>query len=536
MKEPLIPSNEPKRLAALRRYGILDTLPEQDYDEFVKLAAAICDTPIALISLVDQDRQWFKSRVGLDATETPRNISFCGHVVAESSTLMVPDATADDRFADNPLVLSDPKIRFYGGVPLMTHDHYVLGTLCVIDRQPKRLSAQQLQQLESLSRLIMSQLELRRSSQYAQFLADVVNFTDDAVITNTVEGIITSWNPAAANLLGYREAEAVGQSMSMLFPAEDLGQAGEQLRQGTAVNNFETVCVCRDGRLLDVSATLSLLRDEAGIVTGAAIILRDITEYKRVLQKLQGLTQQLQESNQELEQYAYVCSHDLQEPLRKITAFGDRLKASCQDGLDEKSQDYLERMLSAANRAQVLINDLLAFSRVTTKVQSFEPVDLSEILEGVLSDLEIRIEQTGATVEVDPLPIVMADSLQMRQLLQNLVGNALKFRQEGVAPIVQVRSQIYPHNGQDWCEIQVIDNGIGFEQKYADRIFLLFQRLHGRSSYEGTGIGLAICRKIVELHGGLLTVQSQPDQGATFRFNLPVHDAKAHDAKAESQA
>jgi light-regulated signal transduction histidine kinase (bacteriophytochrome) len=241
------------------------------------------------------------------------------------------------------------------------------------------------------------------------------------------------------------------------------------------------------------------------------------------MKKLRAMNEQLEVSNRELLDFAYVSSHDLQEPLRKIQAFGDRLKSTCNDGLNEKGQDYLERMLNAAGRAQVLINDLLSFSRVTTQAKPFTPVDLSEILDGVLSDLEIRIEQTGATVERDHLPTIDADAMQMRQILQNLIGNALKFRQEGIAPLVQVRSRMLTKHGEEYCEIRVIDNGIGFEQKYTDRIFQIFQRLHGRGTYEGTGIGLAICRKIAERHGGSLLAESEPNQGATFIFTMPIH-------------
>jgi len=240
---------------------------------------------------------------------------------------------------------------------------------------------------------------------------------------------------------------------------------------------------------------------------------------------------QLQRNNQELQDFAYVASHDLQEPLRKIQAFGDRLQTKCKEALSEQGHDYLERMQNAARRMQTLINDLLTFSRVTTKATPFVPVDLTKVTHEVLADLEVRLEQTEGRVEVGDLPTIDADPTQMRQLFQNLIGNALKFRREGEAPIVRVCGQhrlsqagclTGNASATELCHITVTDNGIGFDEKYLDRIFNVFQRLHGRNVYEGTGIGLAVCRKIVERHGGSITAHSTPGQGATFIVTLPV--------------
>jgi two-component system, chemotaxis family, sensor kinase Cph1 len=237
--------------------------------------------------------------------------------------------------------------------------------------------------------------------------------------------------------------------------------------------------------------------------------------------QLSVLNLELQRSNAELSSFAYVSSHDLQEPLRKIQAFGDRLKTRCGDKLDEKSLDYLRRMLDASNRAQVLIDDLLTFSRVTSKAKPLEQVNLQRVIEGVLSDLEIRIEQVEGKVELGEMPkAIDADPAQMRQLFQNLIANALKFQRKNVPPVVKVTATIEG----DQVQIKVADNGIGFDPKYRDRIFQIFQRLHARSEYEGTGIGLAICRKIAERHHGTLTVDSEPNKGSTFTITLPLKE------------
>ena len=250
---------------------------------------------------------------------------------------------------------------------------------------------------------------------------------------------------------------------------------------------------------------------------------------------LRARTEELTRSNTELEQFAFIASHDLQEPLRKVQAFGDMLANQFRAVLGDEGRDYLQRMQGAAKRMQGLINDLLNYSRITTKAQPFEPVDLSDVARLVLSDLEARIQETGGRVDLGPLPTLEAEPTQMRQLLQNLIGNALKYRRKTEPPVVTVRSRVLEpgdaallSHGEpvQFFEITVEDNGIGFDPKYVDRIFAPFERLHGRSEYEGTGMGLAICRKIVERHGGTITARSVPDQGSTFIVTIPLQQPR----------
>ena len=291
------------------------------------------------------------------------------------------------------------------------------------------------------------------------------------------------------------------------------------------------------------------LRDEHGAIVKWLGTSTDIDDYKaeeaknRVLRaKLEDRVRQrtaaletanhdlkvfsakLERSNRELLEFASVASHDLQEPLRKIQTFGDRLNTLCAANLDDQGRDYLARMLNAAGRMQLLIQDLLAFSRVGSRPRSFVAVDLALVTREVLCDLEIRIAETGAQVEVSELPTIEADPILIRQLLQNLMGNALKFHKKGHAPVVRVwcvaRSDAAADSTGMWA-ISVADQGIGFEEKYLDRIFTMFQRLHGRTEYEGTGVGLAICRKIAWSHGGDITATSNPGHGSVFTVTLP---------------
>ena len=235
------------------------------------------------------------------------------------------------------------------------------------------------------------------------------------------------------------------------------------------------------------------------------------------------------ESNRELQEFASVASHDLQEPLRKIQAFGEQLRSGHNRELSEEGRDYLQRLLSAADRMRALINDLLTLSQVTTKARPMVPINLTQVAHEVVTDLEVRVAHSGGRVEVGELPTIDADPLQMRQMFQNLIGNALKFRRKEMLPIVKVTGNL--ETGARACEIRVEDNGIGFETKYLDRIFAPFQRLHTRQQYEGSGMGLAICRKIVERHKGKITASSVPGQGATFVITLPVKQEGATKAR-----
>ncbi|WP_460979593.1 PAS domain-containing protein [Spirosoma knui] len=262
-------------------------------------------------------------------------------------------------------------------------------------------------------------------------------------------------------------------------------------------------------------------------------------EYVTINEELAATTQELTESNalllrsnENLQRFAYVASHDLQEPLRKIQQFGDLLKTRYEVSSGDEI-DYLERMQSAARRMSVLIRDLLTFSRISTQREAGDLVPLNQVVNSVLTDLDLIIEETGANVLIDPLPTIVGDASQLGQLFSNLLSNALKFRRAGVPPVIQIRAgvitadqlppAIKPGRGATlYHRIEVADNGIGFEEKYLDRMFQVFQRLHGRSEYAGTGIGLAICEKVVTNHGGAITAISQPGQGATFHIYLPA--------------
>jgi PAS domain S-box-containing protein len=379
--------------------------------------------------------------------------------------------------------------------------------------------------------------------QERDLLRTVIDNLPDKIYAKDKQGRFVLNNPTHARAFGLNSPEEMkGRTDFDFFPRELAAQfyLDEQrtIETGEPVINQEQFKNNpRDpasSKRWSISSKV-LWRDRQGRILGTVGVTRDIHEMKMAQEalhkseeKLRQLAAQLERSNRELADFAYVASHDLQEPLRKITVFGERLK-ELNARLGPESADYLNRIQKAAGRMQVLINDLLAFSRVTTRAQPFTTVNLAETAGGVLEDLEGRIELVQGRVELGALPVIDAEPLQMRQLLQNLIGNALKFRRPEVPPVVKVEAQIIPDPDspeQKLCRLTVSDNGIGFEEKYLDRIFNAFQRLHTRNEYEGTGMGLAIVRKIALYHGGDITAKSQPGEGSTFILTVPAVHAR----------
>ncbi|NJM87492.1 MAG: PAS domain-containing protein [Hydrococcus sp. RU_2_2] len=386
-------------------------------------------------------------------------------------------------------------------------------------------------ELSSLANTLNSTLEQLQQSQLALYesqerYAVAVAGANDGLWDWNLKFDQIYFSPRWKAILGYQESE-IEDCLEAWFERvspydiEVLKWALQSHLAGQTPHfEYEYQMRHKDGTYRWVSCRGLAVRDERGKPHRIAGSLGDITERKLAEADLAKRTLELERSNRELEQFAYIASHDLQEPLRKIQSFSDRLQSKCASQLHDRDRDYLDRIHKSAKRMQTLIQDLLSFSRITTKAAPFVMVDLKTIILDVIDDLEIRIEQVRGCVEIGELFTIEADPLQMRQLFQNLLGNALKFHQPNKPPIVKIVGEI---KGNNRCQISVTDNGIGFEQKYSDRIFQAFQRLHGRQQYEGTGIGLAICAKIVSRHNGAISCQSSPGQGATFLITLPLH-------------
>ena len=361
----------------------------------------------------------------------------------------------------------------------------------------------------------------------------IIQTAVDGIITINTRGIIEMLNPAAAKQFGYQPEELIGKSINILMPEPDSSQHDGYLENYHRTGHRKIIGIGRevtglrkDGSIFPLYLSVNeVLLENRKVYTG---FIHDITQQKLSEERLRRYAAELERSNRELQDFAYVSSHDLQEPLRKIQAFGDRLKTKEYDNLSEQGRDYIDRMLNAASRMQILINDLLSFSRVTTKSKPFVKVKLDQILTEVLLDLEVSIAQTRAEIIRSPLPEIEAEPTQIRQLFQNLISNAIKFRKEGENPIISIyaknlqrQAHLTATPGDELVEIYVEDNGIGFDEKYLDRIFNIFQRLEGQK-YEGSGVGLAICRRIAIRHGGDITARSQPGVGTRFIVTLAL--------------
>jgi two-component system, LuxR family, sensor kinase FixL len=379
--------------------------------------------------------------------------------------------------------------------------------------------------LENEARLKERELYMHRLLRHAP----------NAVVVINEEGIVTFWNPKAEAIFGWTMEEVLGTSLSSsIVPVNHRTAHNEGMKRLVSTGEahllnktIEITALHKAGNEFAISLTISQTEQDGKKVFIAFI--RDITEQKANEAELENKRKQLEVSNQQLEQFAYVASHDLQEPLRKIRTFGDILSRHIDT--EAAIRKYVDKIIASAERMSGLINSLLGYSRLSKEGIRYEKVDLNAILLSILSDYELLITQKNAEITFDTLPIIMAVPLQMNQLFYNLIGNALKFTKRNIKPIITITTtDVSTDEKNDWqleplkdyVEIFVRDNGIGFEQNYANKIFTIFQRLNDRSEYGGYGIGLALCKKVLDAHKGRIFAEGKLKEGATFKIILPV--------------
>lgn len=388
----------------------------------------------------------------------------------------------------------------------MTHDFPDIG------RKSMVLNARRISRGDEPTEFILLAIEdlteRRRSRHF--------NFSHDLLCVATLEGYFVDVNPAFERVLGYARDELLSKPFAEFIHPDDVGKTANviaQLGEGLDMMHFRNRYRCKDGqyRWFDWTCPATLAGEE--ILYGAA---RDITDILAVEEERKRLAAELSRSNADLEQFAYVASHDLQEPLRAVAGCVQIFQKRYQGTLDTSADELINHTVEGANRMQQLINDLLDYSRVNRKGGEFRRTDFKLAVGEALKNLKTSLQESKAVVSIDPMPTIVADRGQITRLIQNLVGNALKFCGEST-PNIHIRAQRL----EDAWQFSVQDNGIGIKKEFLDRIFVLFQRLHTRTEYPGTGIGLAICNKIVERHGGQFSVESEPGVGSTFSFTIP---------------
>jgi hypothetical protein len=354
-------------------------------------------------------------------------------------------------------------------------------------------------------------------------LASIVESSDDAIISKDLNGIVTSWNRSATRIFGYTPEEMIGRPIALLAAPDRVNEMPkilDRIRQGQRIEHYETRRRAKSGQIIDISVTVSPIRDHDGQIVGASKIARDITASKLAERAIIEQAERLARSNADLQEFAYVTSHDLQEPLRTISTFSELLRRRYYGQLDGQADQYLDLVITAATRMSALIRDTLRFSHLVRQehvASASVPTDV--IVEWAIENLQSRIQECGAVIERGTLPVVNVDKGAMSQVFQNLISNALKYRENGAPPRICIDAET---NEKEYI-LSVADNGIGIPAAYHETIFGLFKRLHV-SGYEGTGIGLALCKRIVEKHGGRIWVESEPGKGSVFRFTIPRHE------------
>lgn len=527
-----LPANEPQRLARLHGLGILDTLPQKAFDDISALARLICGTPVALVSLVDQDRQWFKSSVGMQERETPRAVAFCSHAILEPEQVMVvEDLRLDQRFSGNPFVTGHLSARFYAGAPIVTADGFALGTVCVIDQQARTLHPGQLDALQRLASLVTSLLEhesvrieeARR--QHEQLTAMAISGLDLQVYIDTQyvyqhvnDTFLAYWGCTREQIIGRKLAEHVGEEAfrTIIQPQLDKALAGEH-----SSYTRKTVFPARGARF--VEAAMLPVRNARGEITGAVMRAQDVQETRTREAQLQQTVALLEQRTMEQERFIHIISHDLREPINTVNNFTSLLVSDHQQELTPTAQRYLSFVQSGGQRMRLLLDDLLHFVRLGNHIVELRPVEIVRLVDQLLEDLAPLLKRLDGRIECLGQPTVMADETLLHIVLKNLASNGLKFARRGVPPVVRITVEHV--DGEH--RIHVSDNGIGIAAEHQRDIFDMFKRLHTRTHHEGNGLGLSVCRRIAQLHGGRISVHSVPGEGSRFTLHLTAAPAAA---------
>ncbi len=516
----------PSRLAAIQALNLVDSPAEEVFDRLTRLASRLIPAPVSLVSIVDAERQFFKSLVGLkepwaSLRQTPLTHSFCQHVVVSGEPLIVEDAREHPLVHDN-LAIPDLGVISYLGMPLTTKQGVTLGSFCVIDTVARSWSEDDIETVRELARSVMTEIELRNEvhalkaantnqQRSEERFRQLIETAPGAILVIDATGQIALANQCVVEYFGYPRDELMGKAVETLLP-EPLQQAHRAHRAGFFAHpearpmgsGRDLSGRRKDGSVFPIEIGLSYttIDDE----TLAVAFITDITERKQLLSKLEQI-------NQDLTDFAYIVSHDLKAPLRGIASIAEWFSTDYGAVLDEEGQELLGLLQTRVTRLQDFIEGILRYSRIGRIEEEWEDVDLQRLVENVISSLappeHIQIMINGS------LPIVHGGRVRLEQVFQNLLSNAIKFMDKP-----QGKIEITSAKNRGCWEFRVADNGPGIEERHFTKIFQLFQTLNPRDEFESTGIGLTLVKKIVEMHGGTIIVNSEVGQGTAFTFTL----------------
>ncbi len=514
-----LPLDENSRLAALLRCDVLDTASEDSYDEVAALAGHICQTPVALISLVDRNRQWFKSKVGLEVDETSRDVAFCAYAILDDQTCVIPDARLDRRFATNPLVTGEPFFRFYAGAPLVTRDGFRLGTLCVIDYQPRRLDPAQLRALKTLSRQVALQIELQAtlrenvelqvaSQASEEKFKRLFDQMQDIAYRADLDGTIDLVSPSVARY-GYSANDLVGSAASALCDRAEGDRILSELRQQGSLNDFEISVRHKDGTPAQMSLTTQVVPDSEDRPVAIEGILRDIGERKHL--------------DRQRQEFVAMLAHDIRNPTMAIAGYVDL--ALEDEDLSESARDFLQGAARNVTALESLVTSYLDSTKIEAGMLTLNvgPTCLGRILGTIHSQFEAAASQRciQLVAEIPPdLPELIADLVAIERIFTNLIRNALKFTPDGGSITMRARAEI------DAIQTSITDSGPGVAAKDVEKIFQRYGQTGSEQEVAGTGLGLFIARSLVELHGGHIGVENAPHGGAIFTVSLPTEKSR----------
>lgn len=554
MTPAAIPANEADRLTALYRYRIIDTAAEAAFDDFTQLAAQICETPIAVISLVDETRQWSKSQVGIDAPQTPRDISFCGHAIHANKVFEVANTLDDERFFDNPAVSGEAGIRFYAGAPLLTPQGEAIGTLCVLDKVPRQLSQPQKTALVTLARQVLRQMDLRLLiirerelnlvlSTQARFQQVLLNSAMATVISLNGQGLITSFNPAGERLLGYSAGELIGkQAIGFLHVEEELQARARELgaELGRDVRAQESLLIRarrggpetrewhyrrKDGSRVPVMVSVAALSDDDGAMGGFVVLAWDITERRRsrdeivrlnadLERRVSARTAELERTASDLQMLSQSLAHDLRQPLIAMSGYSSLLQ---QEVVSERGQHCLARISAGISQINVRADALLYFANLSHAPLQRTSVDLGKLALAYIDALQSSEPHRRVTSTVQPELVTSGDPALLAQVMQELLKNAWRFTASRPLTRLEVGSQTRDDGD---TVFYVRDNGEGFDMTHAGGLFDPFQSLHPMPDASGDGLGLARVKRILMKHDGQVWAESKVGSGSTFYFTL----------------